>query len=89
VKALERHVMRTIGDLLDRARRRGVTSVIGTSGTINTLVAMALAARGEEAGRLHGVSSRARRSTRSGVACSRPTAAHAPTCPAWTRSAST
>jgi exopolyphosphatase/guanosine-5'-triphosphate,3'-diphosphate pyrophosphatase len=56
VKALERHVMRTIGDLLDRARRRGVTSVIGTSGTINTLVAMALAARGEEAGRLHGVS---------------------------------
>ena len=56
VKALERHVMRTIGDLLDRARRRDVTSVIGTSGTINTLVAMALAARGEEAGRLHGVS---------------------------------
>src|SRR6185369_3467213 len=56
VKALERHVMRTIGDLLDRARRRGITSVIGTSGTINTLVAMALAARGEEAGRLHGVS---------------------------------
>src|SRR6185369_10609222 len=55
VKALERHVMRTIGDLLDRARRRGVTSVIGTSGTINTLVAMALAVRGEEVGRLHGV----------------------------------
>jgi len=56
VRALERHVMRTIGDLLDRARRRGVTSAIGTSGTINTLVAMALQAQGADAGRLHGVS---------------------------------
>jgi exopolyphosphatase/guanosine-5'-triphosphate,3'-diphosphate pyrophosphatase len=54
VKALERHVVRTIGDLLDRARRRGVVSAIGTSGTINTLTAMARAAQGEDPGRLHG-----------------------------------
>jgi exopolyphosphatase/guanosine-5'-triphosphate,3'-diphosphate pyrophosphatase len=54
VRALERHVMRTIGDLLDRARRRGVVAAIGTSGTINTLAAMARAARGEDPGRLHG-----------------------------------
>jgi exopolyphosphatase / guanosine-5'-triphosphate,3'-diphosphate pyrophosphatase len=56
VRALERHVTKTIGDLLDRARRRGVTRVVGTSGTINTLVTMALAARGEDTGRLHGAS---------------------------------
>jgi exopolyphosphatase/guanosine-5'-triphosphate,3'-diphosphate pyrophosphatase len=54
VRALERHVARTIGDLLDRARRRGVVAAIGTSGTINTLVAMARTARGEDPGRLHG-----------------------------------
>ena len=54
VRALERHVTGTIGDLLDRARRRGVVSVIGTSGTINTLVAMARSGRDEDAGRLHG-----------------------------------
>jgi exopolyphosphatase/guanosine-5'-triphosphate,3'-diphosphate pyrophosphatase len=54
VRALERHVMRTIGDLLDRARRRGVVAAIGTSGTINTLAAMVRAARGEDPGRLHG-----------------------------------
>lgn len=56
VRALERHVERTLGDLLARARRRGVVAAIGTSGTINTLAAMAYAARGEEAGRLHGAS---------------------------------
>ncbi len=56
VRALERHVIRSIGDLLDRARRRGVVSVIGTSGTITTLAAMARAARGEDPGRLHGAS---------------------------------
>jgi exopolyphosphatase/guanosine-5'-triphosphate,3'-diphosphate pyrophosphatase len=54
VRQLERHLERTIGDLLDRARRRGVVGAIGTSGTINTLVAMARAARGEDVGRLHG-----------------------------------
>jgi exopolyphosphatase/guanosine-5'-triphosphate,3'-diphosphate pyrophosphatase len=54
VRALERHVARSIGKLLDRARRRGVIEAIGTSGTINTLVGMARAARGEDVGRLHG-----------------------------------
>lgn len=56
VRALERHVTRTVGDLLDRARRRDAVRVVGTSGTINTLVTMALAARGEDTGRLHGAS---------------------------------
>lgn len=56
IRALERHVMRSIGDLLDRARRRGVVSAIGTSGTITTLAAMARAAQGEDPGRLHGAS---------------------------------
>jgi exopolyphosphatase/guanosine-5'-triphosphate,3'-diphosphate pyrophosphatase len=55
VRQLERHLDRTIGDALDRARQRGVVAAIGTSGTMNTLVAMALATRGEDAGRLHGV----------------------------------
>ena len=54
VRALERHLDRSIGDLLDRARRRGVVAAIGTSGTINTLAAMARATRGEDTGRLHG-----------------------------------
>jgi exopolyphosphatase/guanosine-5'-triphosphate,3'-diphosphate pyrophosphatase len=56
IRAFERHVARTVGDLLDRARRRGAVAAIGTSGTINTLVAMARAARGEDTGRLHGAS---------------------------------
>jgi exopolyphosphatase/guanosine-5'-triphosphate,3'-diphosphate pyrophosphatase len=57
VRALERHVARTVGDLLDRARRRGVVAAIGTSGTITTLVGMARLANGvEDAGRLHGAS---------------------------------
>ena len=42
-----------------QARRAGVEDAIGTSGTINTLVAMARAARGEELGRLHGASASA------------------------------
>jgi len=54
VKRLEKHLDREIGDLLDDARRAGVARAVGTSGTINTLVAMARAARGEEVGRLHG-----------------------------------
>src|SRR5262249_55587949 len=37
IRQLERHVAGTIGDLLDRARRRGVVAAIGTSGTVNTL----------------------------------------------------
>ena len=54
VRALERHLERSIGDLLDRARRRGVAGAIGTSGTVNTLVTMARAMHGGEVGRLHG-----------------------------------
>src|SRR5213594_4347846 len=54
VRRFERHLGRTIGPLLADARRAGVVDVIGTSGTVNTLVAMARAARGEDAGRLHG-----------------------------------
>jgi exopolyphosphatase/guanosine-5'-triphosphate,3'-diphosphate pyrophosphatase len=56
VRALERYIGKMIGDLLDRARRRGVVTAIGTSGTVNTLVAMARADRGEDTGRLHGAS---------------------------------
>src|SRR5262245_5651397 len=54
VRRLERHLSRTIGSLLDDARRAGVVDVVGTSGTVNTLVAMARAGRGGDAGRLHG-----------------------------------
>lgn len=56
VRALEAHLERTMGDLLLRARRAGVVQAVGTSGTVNTLVQMAAAARGEEPGRLHGAS---------------------------------
>ncbi len=51
---LEAHLERAIGPLMRMARSAGVVRAIGTSGTINTLVAMARAARGEEFGRLHG-----------------------------------
>jgi exopolyphosphatase/guanosine-5'-triphosphate,3'-diphosphate pyrophosphatase len=37
-------------------RRTGTTRAVGTSGTVHALVAMAHAARGEDVGRLHGVS---------------------------------
>ncbi len=54
VRQLERHLERTIGPLIADARHEGTLEAVGTSGTINTLVAMARAARGDEAGRLHG-----------------------------------
>jgi exopolyphosphatase/guanosine-5'-triphosphate,3'-diphosphate pyrophosphatase len=53
-KHLIKHLEDEIGDQLRSARREGVVRVIGTSGTVNTLIAMARAARGEELGRLHG-----------------------------------
>jgi exopolyphosphatase / guanosine-5'-triphosphate,3'-diphosphate pyrophosphatase len=53
-RRLERHLEEEIGDLMREARRAGVVRAIGTSSSINTLVAMARAARGEESGRLHG-----------------------------------
>jgi exopolyphosphatase / guanosine-5'-triphosphate,3'-diphosphate pyrophosphatase len=63
-KRLERHLETEIGDLMRKARRAGVEDAIGTSGTINTLVAMARAARGEELGRLHGAAASAAEITR-------------------------
>lgn len=56
---LEDHLERAIGPLMRKARRAGAVRAIGTSGTINTLVAMARAARGEELGRLHGATATA------------------------------
>jgi exopolyphosphatase/guanosine-5'-triphosphate,3'-diphosphate pyrophosphatase len=53
-KRLESHLENEIGEQMRAARRAGLVRAIGTSGTINTLVAMARAARGEELGTLHG-----------------------------------
>src|ERR1700691_965690 len=50
---LEAHLERVIGPLLRRSKRAGVVRAIGTSGTINTLVAMARSSRGEELGGRH------------------------------------
>jgi exopolyphosphatase / guanosine-5'-triphosphate,3'-diphosphate pyrophosphatase len=59
LRRMEKHLYSEIGDLLAKARKAKVVRAIGTSGTINTLVAMARAARGEELGRLHGASASA------------------------------
>ncbi len=58
-KALLRHLDAEIGAAMRDARKAGVVRAIGTSGSINTLVAMARAARGEEWGRLHGANASA------------------------------
>jgi exopolyphosphatase / guanosine-5'-triphosphate,3'-diphosphate pyrophosphatase len=58
-KRLEAYLEDEIGDLMRDAKHARVVRAIGTSGTINTLVAMARAARGEELGRLHGASASA------------------------------
>jgi exopolyphosphatase/guanosine-5'-triphosphate,3'-diphosphate pyrophosphatase len=58
-KHLLHHLEHEIGGAMRDARRAGVIGAIGTSGSINTLVAMARAARGEEWGRLHGASATA------------------------------
>ncbi len=57
--ALERHLERELGDLLDRVRHCGVVRAIGTSGTANALIVMARAAQGLELNRLHGASATA------------------------------
>src|SRR2546426_11314986 len=44
VERLEKHLKRELGPLLTSARHAGVARVIGTSGTVNTLVAMAAGA---------------------------------------------
>jgi exopolyphosphatase/guanosine-5'-triphosphate,3'-diphosphate pyrophosphatase len=54
VRDLEAHLADEMGDLLKSAKRDGVERAVGTSGTVNTLIAMARAARGEELGRLGG-----------------------------------
>jgi exopolyphosphatase/guanosine-5'-triphosphate,3'-diphosphate pyrophosphatase len=59
VRELEAHLHDETADILKGARREGVERAIGTSGTVNTLIAMARAARGEELGRLHGASASA------------------------------
>ena len=59
VRDLEAHLSLEMGDLLKSARREGVVRAVGTSGTVNTLVAMARAGRGEELGRLSGASASA------------------------------
>lgn len=59
VRELEAHLHEQAGDLLRSARREGVEQAVGTSGTINTMVAIARAARGDELGRLHGASASA------------------------------
>src|SRR5213593_3521505 len=60
VARLEKHLERELGSLLTSARHAGVARVIGTSGTVNTLVAMAAAARGHDLPRLHGARATAR-----------------------------
>jgi exopolyphosphatase / guanosine-5'-triphosphate,3'-diphosphate pyrophosphatase len=58
-KRLESHLESEIGDLMRMARRAGVARAIGTSGTINMIVAMARASGSEEFGRLHGATASA------------------------------
>ena len=59
LRRLNNHFENKIGALLRKVRKTGVVQAIGTSGTINTMVAMARASRGEELGRLHGASASA------------------------------
>ena len=47
VAALTAHLKRELAQVLNDARRLGVTRTIGTSGTVNSLVAMVRAERGE------------------------------------------
>ncbi len=54
VKELESHLRDAMGEMLRSARRAEVQQAIGTSRSVNTLVAMARAGRGEDLGRLHG-----------------------------------
>ena len=58
-KRLQGHFDEEIGEQMRVAQRAGVVRAVGTSGTVNTLVAMARAARGEELGILHGSSASA------------------------------
>jgi len=59
VRRLEEHLEEQLSGPLRKARRAQVVNAIGTSGTINAMVSMAYAARGEEPERLHGLSASA------------------------------
>jgi exopolyphosphatase/guanosine-5'-triphosphate,3'-diphosphate pyrophosphatase len=54
IARLEAHVDAEIEPVLEAVRHAGVRSAIGTSGTMTSLVTMALAERGEVTGRLEG-----------------------------------
>ncbi len=56
VRKLEDHLHRKLDAPMRKARRAGAIRAIGTSGTINALVAMARVARDGEQDRLHGLS---------------------------------
>jgi exopolyphosphatase/guanosine-5'-triphosphate,3'-diphosphate pyrophosphatase len=60
VRRLEEHLHRKLDPLMRKVRRAGVKRAIGTSGTINSLVAMVCVARDGEQDRLHGLSVAAR-----------------------------
>ena len=64
VRQLDKHLKKAVGPLLDRVRHAGVVHAVGTSGTVNTLVAMARASRGDDVQRLHGASATAAEITR-------------------------
>src|SRR5262249_29602406 len=59
LRALDAHLESKIGALMRNARAARILYAVGTSGTVNTMVAMARAARDEELGRLHGASASA------------------------------
>lgn len=59
VARLERHLEQVLGGPLREARRAGVARVIGTSGTVNSLIAMVCAARGDHCAKLHGAAASA------------------------------
>jgi exopolyphosphatase/guanosine-5'-triphosphate,3'-diphosphate pyrophosphatase len=60
IRRLEEHLDRTVGPLMARVRHAGVHRAVGTSGTVNTLVGMARAGRGQDPARLHGATASAK-----------------------------
>jgi exopolyphosphatase/guanosine-5'-triphosphate,3'-diphosphate pyrophosphatase len=53
-KRLRSHLGEALSEQLVKVREGGGRLAVGTSGTIHTILAMVLAARGDETGRLHG-----------------------------------
>jgi exopolyphosphatase/guanosine-5'-triphosphate,3'-diphosphate pyrophosphatase len=58
IRQLEKYLGRELDELLSRVRRARAVRAVGTSGTVNALVSMACASRGEDVARLHGASAR-------------------------------